>query len=230
MIKIGYLGSDDPSGLETLEECQPQNVKLLDSRYVKLCPSIKGYYMNTYEIKCPFDLEWTITHKKDGGFDWDINTEKTSLAMMNPDIQPIDMLGMSPDGRVCQIHPHPVWSFVSDTKNTIMIQHSNGIDTNPQIITGQLDIYKWPDRPLSVAYYVEKDTQTFTLRRGQPWYRLTFITPELDVIRLVRMYKRCDFLERTKNKSKLPVINKLNWRKIFNYFGNNRPKKLIKEN
>jgi hypothetical protein len=111
-----------------------------------------------------------------------------------------------------------------------MIQHSNGIDTNPQIITGQLDIYKWPDRPLSVAYYVEKDTQTFTLRRGQPWYRLTFITPELDVIRLVRMYKRCDFLERTKNKSKLPVINKLNWRKIFNYFGNNRPKKLIKEN
>ena len=71
--------------------------------------------------------------------------------------------------------------------------------------------------------------QTIKIKKGQPWYRLTFITPEFEQVRLIRMYERCSFLLNTKNKSKMAVINKVNWRKVFNYFGTTRPKKLIKE-
>ena len=49
-----------------------------------------------------------------------------------------------------------------NTKNVIMIQHTNGITTNPPIISGQIDIYKWPDRPLSIGYYMNKKSQTFS--------------------------------------------------------------------
>ena len=74
---------------------------------------------------------------------------------------------------------------------------------NPQIVTGWLDIYKWPDRPLSIAYNIHKSIQTIKIKKGQPWYRLTFITPEFESVKLIRMYERCSFLLNTKNKSKM---------------------------
>jgi len=101
------------------------------------------------------------------------------------------------------------------------------VTTNPPIVSGQLDIYKWPDRPLSAGYYINKNLQTFKLRRGQPWYNITFITPEFEPVKLIRMYERCAFLKNTHNKFQLPTINKLDWRNVFNYFGRTRPKKLI---
>ena len=140
-----------------------------------------------------------------------------------------DILNFQPDGRTVQIAPNPQWSFISDTKNVIMIQHTNGITTNPPIISGQIDIYKWPDRPLSIGYYMNKKSQTFRLRRGQPWFRVSFITPDFQPVRLVRMYERCAFLESTLTKSKLTMIQKLDWKRVFNYFGTSRPKKLIKK-
>ena len=71
------------------------------------------------------------------------------------------------------------------------------------------------------------DEQTFTLKRGQPWYRVTFFVPDLKPVRLVKMEERPEFLKRTKNKTDLTIFKDLNWRKIFTDFGNSRPKKLI---
>ena len=231
MIKIGYLGNEggDAVGLENLTECKPTPIKLLGGALTR-CPSVRGYHMNTFEVKCPFDLEWTITRDKtDDSWRWDINPDKTSFDLKDMFWDSNQILNFSSDGTTVQVMPHPNWGFVSDTPNTILLTHSNGIDTNPQIVTGQIDIYKWPDRLLSVAYYLDtgKDEQTFTLKRGQPWYRLTFFTPGLDTVRLVRMEKRPDFLENTRNKSKIALIKHNNWRKIFTDFGNSRPKKLI---
>lgn len=237
MIKIGYLNFPEESNYGfisssvcNMEETQPRKVKGIDSNYVKMCPSVKTYYANTFEILCPFDLEFTVKFNDEGGWHTDINTDKTTISLVNAEFEPEKILNFTPDGRIVQIFPNPNWSFISDTKNVILIQHSNGIDTNPQILTGNLDIYKWPDRPLSVGYYLDKKEQTITLRRGQPWYRLTFITPEFEQVKLIRMYERCAFLKNTMSKGKLSLINKLNWKKIFNYFGNTRPKRLIKEN
>ena len=237
MIKIGYLGdiSNDGGilGLELLEECKPTPMKMLGGYSIKNCPSVKGYHMNTFEVKCPFDIEFTITRseeeKETGDWSWVINQDKTTLDLDDGFWNSNQILNFSTDGTTVQVVPHPNWGFVSDTPNTIMLQHSNGIDTNPQIITGQIDIYKWPDRQLSVAYYLDtdKDEQTIRIKRGQPWYRLTFFTPGLDTVKLVRMEKRPDFLEKTKNKSKLANVKHMNWRKIFTDFGNSRPKKLI---
>ena len=53
------------------------------------------------------------------------------------------ILNFTSDGKVVQIYPNPRWSFISDTKNVILLQHSNGITSNPPIISGQMDIYKW---------------------------------------------------------------------------------------
>ena len=108
-----------------------------------------------------------------------------------------------------------------------MVLHTNGVDTNPQIITGMFDIYDWPDRALSVGYYLTKKEQTFTLKRDEPWYRVTFITPDLEPIKLIKMTERSPYLVRTQNKDKLSTIKYLNWRKVFKYFGKTRPKKLI---
>ena len=235
MIKIGYLGDiENPGGilgLELLEECKPTPIGLHDG-ILSSCPGTKGYHMNTFEVKCPYNLEFTITRseeeKETGDWSWVINPNKTSFDLTDAFWESNLILNFSSDGTTVQVIA-PSWSFVSDTPNTIMLQHSNGIDTNPQTVTGQIDIYNWPDRHISVAYYLDtgKDEQTFTLKRGQPWYRLTFFTPGLDTVKLVRMEKRPDFLENTTNKSKLGAVGKLNWRKIFTDFGNSRPKKLI---
>ena len=93
-----------------------------------------------------------------------------------------------------------------------------------------MDIYKWPDKHMSVGYSFADagDEITFRLKRGQPWYRVTFFTPGLDTVKLVEMTKRSEFLMRTANKSYLSAIKYLNWRKIFTDFGNSRPKKLIR--
>ena len=228
MIEIGYLGdpSTDTLGLENLEECKPTPIELLGGALTR-CPAVRGYHMNTFEVKCPFDLEWTvIIDKTNDGLHWEINSDKTSI---NKHPEGLDVLSFEPEGKSVQVLIHPGWSFVSDTPNTIMLQHTNGIDTNPQIISGQMDIYKWPDKHMSVGYSFAdtKDKKTFRLKRGQPWYRFTFFTPDLETVKLVRMEERPEFLKRTKGKSELSMLRNLNWKKIFTDFGNSRPKKLI---
>jgi len=234
MIKIGYLGHPEDQGgvlgLELLEECKPTPIELLGGDLTR-CPAVKGYHMNTFEVKCPFELEWTVIRSReyegDDRFSWTINEDKTTLNLNNNFFEESAVLGFDATAESVQVLIAPNWSFVSDTKNTIMLQHSNGIDTNPQTITGQMDIYKWPDRALSVGYTIKKDEQTFTLKKGQPWYRLTFFTPELEVVKLVRMEERPKYLKKIKNKHMLSNIKYQNWRKIFNKFGQTRPKKLI---
>jgi len=234
MIKIGYLGSYNDEGnigLETLAECKPTRIKLLKGLLTS-CPAVKGYHMNTYEVKCPFNLEWTVSRNVDGTFDWEINPDNTTIDLGNNMFlyeRGLKVLAFDNEATVVQVLLHPGWSFVSDTPNTIMLQHSNGIDTNPQIVTGQIDIYKWVDRQLSVGYSLEhiKDKHTFTLKQGQPCYRVTFFVPNLEPIKLVRMEERPAFLKNTIQKSKLTAIKNLDWKKIFTDFGNSRPKKLI---
>ena len=74
MIKIGYLGSGD-SILELLEETQPTNIGLLGGSVTR-CPSVKSYHLNTFEVKCPFDLEWTVWREEDR---WEVNMDNTTL-------------------------------------------------------------------------------------------------------------------------------------------------------
>ena len=219
MIKIGYLGSDDSTlaSLELLEETHPTNIGLLGGS-LKRCPSVRGYHMNTFEVKCPFDLEWTVSHTSEGVF-CEVSENTTQLA---------NILLIDEQGTNCQVKLRPMWSFISDTPNTIILQHTNGIDTNPQIVSGMFDIYNWPDRAISIGYSITKKEQTFKLKRGEPWYRVTFITPDLEPVKLIKMTERSPFLIRTQNKDKLTTIKYLNWRKIFKYFGKTRPKKLIR--
>ena len=73
MIKIGYLNDPSVSEFESvgtsicnMEETQPKKVKGVDSQYTKFCPSIKTYYENTFEVRCPFDLEFKVEHKELG--------------------------------------------------------------------------------------------------------------------------------------------------------------------
>lgn len=229
MIKVGLLGCPDDGGsaIEMIPGVKPEKVKHPESKYLNGCPSIVGYYKNTYAVTCPFDLEWAICHNDDGSWDWAINEENSSVSLNSRLITPENILGMSPDGRVCQIHPHPMWSFVSDTKDVIVLQHTNGPTENPDIITGMMDIYKWPDRPLSVAYHCPNKQNKFQLKKGQPWYYITFITPNQDTVKLVELEERHPFLKKTSNKSNLGFFRKLNWTKIFNHFGETRPKKLM---
>jgi hypothetical protein len=78
-----------------------------------------------------------------------------------------------------------------------------------------------------VAYSITEKVQTFKLKRGEPWYRVTFITPDLEPVKLIKMNERHPYLVRTQNKDTLSTIKYLNWRKVFKYFGKTRPKKLI---
>ena len=234
MIKIGYLGAEPDSenyGFELLDECQPVNIGMLGGSLSR-CPSVKGYHMNTFEIKCPFDLEWSVWQKgedENHEFQWSINPKASSINVTRG-FEPFDFdVGTvnDPKGFNCQVKLRPEWSFVSDTPGTIMLQHSNGITTNPQIISGMLDIYKWPDRQMSTGYHIDESKKTFRLKKGEPWYRVSFITPNLEPVKLVRMEERPPFLLKTRNKVTLTQVQYVNWRKIFDAFGKRRPKKLI---
>ena len=221
MIKIGYIGANK-SAQELLEDTQPTNIGLLGGNVTR-CPSVKSYHMNTFEVKCPFDLEWTVWREENR---WEVNTENTSL---NTDGSfSLDKLfTFDRENTNVQINYRPSWSFISDTPNTILLQHTNGIDTNPQIISGMINIYDWADRALSIGYSLTEKVQTFKIKRGEPWYRVTFITPDLEPVKLIKMTERHPYLVRTQRKDKLATIEYQNWRKIFKYFGKTRPKKLI---
>ena len=221
MIKIGYLGTGVTS-LELLEETQPTNIGSLGGS-LKRCPSVKSYHMNTFEVKCPFDLEWTVWRDENR---WKVNMENTTIGW--DDSFPLEKLfTFDNECTNCQVNYRPMWSFISDTPNTTILLHTNGIDTNPQIITGMFDIYDWPDRALSIGYSLTEEVQTFKINRGEPWYRVTFITPDLEPVKLIKMTEKHPYLVRTQIKDELGTIEYQNWRKIFKYFGKTRPKKLI---
>ena len=139
----------------------------------------------------------------------------------------LEILSFDNDATVVQVLLSPAWSFVSDTPNTILFLHTNGVDTNPQMISGMFDIYDWADRAVSMAYSITEKVQTFKLKRGEPWYRVTFITPDLEPVKLIKMTERHPYLVRTQNKDTLSTLKYLNWKKVFKYFGKTRPKKLI---
>jgi hypothetical protein len=225
MIKIGYLGGEDPVGLELLEEVQPTRISQLTSDFVKNCPAINNYYKNTFEIRSPYTLDFTIKQSRNGP-SWEIHD--TTLAVGNLGFDGEKILQVTGDGDFVQIYPRPQWGFISDTKNVIMFQHSNGITTNPPVISGMYDIYKWPDRNLSLAYKLEFGKR-ITIKKGEPLYYVTFITPNFEPVKLIRMYERTGFLKSTRNKENLSFMSKQNWPKVFEYFGRSRPKKLIEE-
>ena len=222
MIKIGYIGADK-NAQELLEETQPTNIGLLGGNVTR-CPSVKSYHMNTFEVKCPFDLEWTVWREENR---WEVNLDNTSLSTDTSDFSLDNLFTFDKESTNVQINYRPGWSFISDTPNTILLQHTNGIDTNPQIISGMINIYDWADRALSIGYSITKEVQTFKLNRGEPWYRVTFITPDLEPVKLIKMTERSPYLVRIQRKDKLATIEYQNWRKIFKYFGKTRPKKLI---
>ena len=224
MIKIGYLGNEggDALGLENLIECKPTPIKLLGGALTR-CPAVRGYHMNTFEVKCPFDLEWTVWREENR---WEVNIENTSLST-DSSFSLDNLFTFDKENTNVQINYRPGWSFISDTPNTILLQHTNGIDTNPQIISGMINIYDWPDRALSIGYSLTEKVQTFKIKRGKPWYRVTFITPDLEPVKLIKMTERHPYLVRTQIKDHLATIEYQNWRKIFKYFGKTRPKKLI---
>ena len=219
MIKVGYLGLNHH--LEILEESQPTKIAKELTGKIKRCPAIRGYDMNTFEVKCPFNVEWTVRKNNTGEVVYDFNTDYTTVTIND------QLLAFDVDSGVVQVELRPQWSFVSDTPGTILLQHSNGIDTNPPIISGMFDIYNWPDRTLSIGYNITEYPQTIRLKRGEPWYRVTIITPDLQPVNLVKMEERPPFLQRTKNKHHLAAVHYINWRKVFKYFGKTRPKKLI---
>ena len=223
MVKIGYLGCNE-NPLELLEETQPVNIGLLGGN-LKRCPSVKSYHMNTFEVKCPFDVEWTVWREENR---WEINMENTTLRQ-GGNFNLEHLFTFDQECTNCQINFKPMWSFVSDTPNTILLLHTNGVDTNPQMISGMFDIYDWADRAISMAYPITKKVQTFKLKRGEPWYRVTFITPDLEPVKLIKMTERHPYLVRTQSKETLSTLKYLNWKKVFKYFGKTRPKKLIIE-
>ena len=81
MIDIGYLTDPryDISAICNLEEVEPTKVEQIDAQFIKFCPAVKTLYANTFEIKCPFDLEWTIKFEDDGRFNWQLPSDKTTI-------------------------------------------------------------------------------------------------------------------------------------------------------
>jgi len=231
MIKIGMFlpPMEHRSSVEMVEGVLPEKVEPLDSDMLRRCPSITDYYKNTYVVRAPYTLEFEVVRNEDDSYEWQIDMETTTLAFPpHGGADPQASLSFTPDGASVQIRPFPSFSFVSDTKDVVLLQHTNGVTVNSQIISGVIDIYKWPDRALSVAYPIHKGHNTVTIKKGEPWFFLTFITPDLEPVKVVQMDERHPFLEKTKGKENMSKYFKLSWRKQFNYFGRIRPKKLLK--
>ena len=176
-------------------------------------------------------LEWKVIRNEDNTYEWTINMDTTTLAMSpNGDINPEGVLNFTNDGASVQMRPCPNYSFVSDTKNVILLQHMALPSQNPPILAGMIDIYKWPDRSISVGYEVPVGESYFSVKKGEPWYYLTFITPDQESVKLVRqLKKRHPFLEKANGKERMSAFFKLNWKEQFDWFGKTRPKKLILE-
>ena len=89
MIDIGYLNDSEQSEFSSritaicnLEEVQPTKVSPIDSEYVVLSIN-KDIMQNTFEVRCPFDLEFTIQHNGDGTWNWNINKDRSTFILFN---------------------------------------------------------------------------------------------------------------------------------------------------
>jgi len=231
MIKIGYYHPEDnKSPDEFLMGCTPERVPQSDSDFLRRCPSTSVYRKNTFVVRAPYTLEFEVESDGKGQYQWQIDMESTTLAMSpNGEVNPQGVLNFTPDGLSVQTRPCPNYSYVSDTKGVILLQHMALPSKNPPIINGMIDIYKWPDRALSVGYELPVGKTSFSIKKGEPWYFITFITPEQETVKLVRQIKRHPFLLKSNGKDRMSAFFKLNWREQFNFFGKMRPKKLILE-
>lgn len=230
MINIGYYHEQSGTHSSLVAEgVYPERIETLESHLLRQCPSTEWYRRNTFAVRAPFTLEWSIERKDNDEIDWFVNTDTSTLAFGRGRITPESCLKFSGDLKVVQIAPQIGHSFVSDTQGVIMMVHSNGKTKCSDVVSGVMDIYKWPDREMSLAYHINKGLNEYKIIKGEPLYWLTFITPDMKPVKLIHQYTRHPFLEKTKTKSELPQLMKVNWLKQFQHFARLRPKKLIME-
>lgn len=143
-----------------------------DVEYLK-CPAFQKYYANTFVIKSPVDLELKIERDIVGRKI--LTTKNFNENFYNQHIFP----------RMAQNNFFSMFSlefsYIFYSENSVIIEmlpanmEKTNFIKNTNLIPGEFDISKWI-RPVSPAFEVIDDSQTLSIKRGDPLYYIRFRT------------------------------------------------------
>lgn len=141
------------------------------------CPAFLDYYKNTYLIKAPIDLTFTVSGS---------HIDCQNLYPQDY-LEKIFLNRHQPENLYSTVSL--AWYYMFYSNESVMIEvipptwHKNSFQNNINVIGATFDISKWY-RPLEFAFEIIDDTQPIVIKRGDPLYYVRFNT--LEKVKLVK--------------------------------------------
>ena len=155
------------------------------------CPAVQGYTAGRYVVPCPFTLALRCARR---GPSWEFRLDRRQ-SEIDPDaadrlftfLPPREW--RHPERPILQIQAPYI--FVSDDEVELAQEppHQHHLPGRPGVtIAGSFPIRDWP-RPLSFAFEWHDVAAPLTLKRGEPWFYLSFRSAAGDRVRLEHIAK-----------------------------------------
>lgn len=181
-MNINYTFAPKANQLEDVLFFEPEPIidYLATSRkgtQILKCPAFLDYYKNTYLIKAPVDLTFTVSGSH---IDCQNSYPQDYLEKIFTNRYQIENLYST-------VSLSWYYMFYSDQSTMIEVippvWHKNNFQNNINVIGATFDISKWY-RPLEFAFEIIDNTQPIVIKRGDPLYYVKFNT--LDKVKLVK--------------------------------------------
>lgn len=214
---LQFLHYYEPMKTSELLNVLPSNdLKPLDN--FKYCPSIKRRIHNSYELRFPID--YTIKFKENGDVYSDMYDQKffndvVRVRMFKERLISLNLFYWFIPEQSVEVQTTP--TYLDDTefgKRTIGMP-------------GQFNIYEWI-RNIEFAFFMKKGYDEVTLKRGDPYLNVKFLTDEnIELIKFYPSEQILNLLERNLNSrnNKYPLISPLEY--YYNMFGKSKLRKMF---
>jgi hypothetical protein len=225
-IKIGYLAdsvSSSNSYLAHEPAFHPRRAERPNGKKTRQCPAIVEYQTSAFDFYVPYDLVFTVIRHDDGRFGISIDNQKTSVDERW--LRSAFELTFAEEGTV-QLGVHPFWMFVSDEPGVVLTQLPAHNQSNPHPIRGQFDCYRW-FRPITYAFEFESG-RPIEINSNSPIFQVKFYHPTETKFILQECEMTPDIARISQGSSLRNFNRKTNWKSVFLFSENRRPKKLLK--
>lgn len=227
MIRIGYCPTGnfgDPYSIYAAHPAfHPKREEIPVTGRARKCPSFNDYVLSAFNISTNYDMKFRVKKTPTGEYFVEFDDSKTTVPkqMLGEALSLADM-----DDGVIQVSMVPFWMFISDVPGVLMTVQGAQMQTNPDPIRGQLNIYDW-FRGTSYAFKAEVD-EWITITKDSPIYQVKFYHPEETHFTVAEIEKTDVIRERESYGNLHHLTGSQRWKEIWQFNRNRRPKNVLK--
>ncbi|GIX12748.1 MAG: hypothetical protein KatS3mg118_0707 [Paracoccaceae bacterium] len=186
-VQVGWFLADARTGViyEPPERLRSPDANKTHAKSAARCPAVVNMESRYFVIRCPFDLHLRFARSKEG---------KPAVRNMLGEASPVRPSKLA---QLIHVTPEPEWRYAD--RPTIQVSlpymfiadepvyltqlaaflHYRRDPLPGTIFGGRFPIHLWP-RPLMWAFEWHDPSRDIVLRRGEPWFYVTFETEPQD--------------------------------------------------